>query len=72
MTFFHICYQFTVTADYKALLLCTKKKTGEEVKLGGQGKGVEACTLSKIWYASNSCYNQIFKQMLTYGFTKLM
>ena len=33
----------TVTADYKALLLCTERKTGEEVKLGGQGKGVEAC-----------------------------
>jgi len=35
--------KFTVTADYKALLLCTKRTTGEEVQLGGQGKGVEAC-----------------------------
>ena len=32
-----------VTADYKALSLCTRKKSGEDVKLGGQGKGVEAC-----------------------------
>jgi len=34
---------FSVTADYKALLLCTQKRNGQEVKLGGQGKGVEAC-----------------------------
>ena len=26
-----------------ALLLCTRKKTGQELKLGGQGGGVKAC-----------------------------
>ncbi|KAK3732232.1 hypothetical protein QZH41_020061 [Actinostola sp. cb2023] len=32
-------FKFTVTADYKALLLCTRKTaTGEDVKLGGRGK----------------------------------
>lgn len=35
----------TVTADCRALLLFTQRKTGEEVKLGGHGKGVEACLL---------------------------
>lgn len=41
--FFFVSIYNSVTADYKALLLCTQRRDGQEVKLGGQGKGVEAC-----------------------------
>ena len=43
---------FAVTADYKALLLCTRKKRGEAFILGEQGKGVEACLYCTVMRVS--------------------